>query len=330
MRARPADSLEAPSPRTSSDLALAFSDYAFEGVPSTSPLLFAESVRSRGGRLRDAPLWFLYREGSPREGLERLAKDLDVELVEYPGDPAFDVWPFAAKAAAAARAEERAAGQYALLAWFDRDSLATGDLGDLVLPEGMGLGYRPVNAANIGSPAAEAADGYWSRVYELAGLDPDATGTTLPYLGGGPLRFYIAAGLIVVRPERGVLRRWDQLCRNCAADETMARLAGAGGPRRIFMHQAALAAATVSFIPPEERLELARDFMYPLNFWEADDATRRPEPPDRARSLRYDAVFEDEGWRRLPFSRDFASWLEARLRAEAGPRGEGGPTQTRQ
>ena len=292
----------------------AYSDYSFEGVPSTPPLLLAESIRRFGGSGRDEGLWYFVRDDrDPPDELLDEAHRLGVTIGSYAPDHLLEPWPFAMKAVAAAVAEREAERRREELVWFDRDSLVTGDLVALALPPDKKIGYRPVNGRNIGSPAAEPVDEFWARAYAISGLGPDEAGTTRAYLGGEELRFYIAAGLLAMDPCLGVLRRWADLCRSFAVDGEMTRLARAEEARSIFAHQAALSLAVAASIPPGQRHEFGADLMYPLNFWGIDQGERRPATIDGLRSLRYDTVFEGPGWRDLPMSESFRNWLENRL-----------------
>lgn len=236
-----------------------------------------------------------------------------MELRAYSPEACLDAYPFAMKSLAAARAEEEAEGRDEVLLWFDRDSLILGDLASLALPKAKSLGFRPVNVRNIGLPKSEALDPFWSRAYALAGLDEARAGETRAYLGDEVLRFYMAAGLVAARPERGVLRKWAELCRLYAADGEIAGLCEKDWGHRLFMHQAALSLAAALLVPEAERLEYGDRVMYPLNLMSQDTEGRKPAGIDEVLTLRYDASLEGSEWRRLPMSEALRSWLEARL-----------------
>ncbi len=302
----PAASATGPAP-----ILLAYSDHRFEGVPSTDPLLLAESLRAFGGSLKDAPIWYLIRDDSTQgEALAMRASALKLGIEVYKAEAGLEPWPFATKALAAAKAEEEAEGRAELLAWFDRDSLVTGELSPLLLPPGKSLGYRPVNLRNIGSPANSPPDPFWTRAISLSGIDPEALGRTRAYIGGETLRFYIAAGLLVVRPEAGILRAWAEHCRRFVSDPVLSALARESPAGLIFLHQAALSLAAAALVPEESRFLLPDDLMYPLNLWSRDSPERRPARIDALRSLRYDTMLEDESWKKLPMSPSFAAWLQ--------------------
>lgn len=300
---------------------VAYSDYAFEGAPSTDLLLLARSVRSFAGGLAGAPIRLYLAEGRGMDGgLVEGARELEVEPRSYRPEPGLAALPFAQKAIAAAAAEAEAvaveaAGEgRAQLLWFDRDSLVTGDLSPLVLGPGEDFGYRPVNRRSIGDLAAEPPSAFWARCYELGGLRAEGLGATRAYLGGEELRFYAAAGIAGVRPERGVLRRWAELCRLYAGDARLAEFVRQSPAHRLFLHQAAFSVAAASLAPETRRREYPAEVMYPLNLWSTDDPGRRPARIEEVLSLRYDECLEGEAWRDFPMSEAFEAWLAPRIR----------------
>jgi hypothetical protein len=296
-------------------MVIAYCDYSYQGVPSTDPLLLAASVRAFGGSLKDLPIRLYLPKGRSLapEAAAKAAR-LGVELREYLPDSSLSRYPFAQKGLAAAAAEREAEGEADLLVWFDRDSLVLGDLGPLVLPGGKALGFRPVNGRNIGRGASLPLDPFWARAYELGGLKPEEAGTTVPYMDDDPLHFYMAAGIVAVRPERGILRKWAELTLRYAADEVLAAICRKNQSQLLFMHQAALSVAAAALVPAAERQEYPATVMYPLNFWTSDGEARRPRPVESVLTLRYDATFETEGWKDLPMGDGFRKWLSENLR----------------
>lgn len=97
-------------------------------------------------------------------------------------------------------------GAASVLVWFDRDSVVLGDLGPLMLDPGKAIAFRPVTGQNIGQAAGSEPDQFWAAPYRLGGVDPEGIGTTTSCMDELRLRFYIAAGLLVVMPEAHL--RW--------------------------------------------------------------------------------------------------------------------------
>lgn len=303
--------------KTIPEVTVAYSDYAFEGVPATDLLLLAASIRAFGGNQRDVPVLILYdgRRDLPRSLLARAKALSGVRFVPYAAPASFEPYPFAFKAAAAAEAERALTGSASALVWFDRDSVVLGDLGPLMLDPGKSIAFRPVNGQNIGQVAGSEPDQFWAAAYRLGGVDPKGIGTTTSYMEELRLRFYIAAGLLVVRPERGLLGNWARLMQSFVEDPRLTALCATSRAHRIFAHQAALSVAVAADVPPAERQVLSPRVMYPLNFWAADPRSRRPALLDDVITFRYDDAMDDDGWKAFDMSPGLASWLETHLRA---------------
>ncbi len=293
---------------------IAYSDYSYLGVPGTDILLLAASIREYGGNYAETPIWIMHaEEAAIQPDTVARAGSLGVEFKPYRSDRSLAPYPFAMKGLAAAEAERLAEGSAPILVWFDRDSVVVRDIAPLMLESGKAIAFRPVNGKNIGQEAGSDPDGFWAAAYGCGGIDPDAIGTTTSYLEGLRLRFYIAAGLLTVRPERGLLRRWARLQRRFADNLPLAALCAQSAAHRLFMHQAALSIAVASDTAEEERQVLPPLVMYPLNFWTADPVPRRPAMVDDVVTFRYDEVMNDGSWKEFAMSPGLKSWLEAHI-----------------
>jgi hypothetical protein len=307
------------STRTPSSLVIAYCDYAYKGSPDTDLILLAASIRRIGGTHDSTPVWIMCRAAGKKraQALEK-ATTLRVELLPYRDVPELRDFPFAQKVFAAAEAERLAEGRASELLWFDRDSLVLNDVSPLLLRPDKNVSFRPVNVQNIGEEAGTGPEGdrsgFWRRACELAGADYGALGTTTGYIDRKVLLFYIAAGLVGVRPELGIFREWERLLRAFAADRFLQGYCEEHSIYKIFMHQAALSIAVAGKIGVGERQELPTLAMYPLNFWEDDPNACRPTTLDDLISLRYDTVLDDEDWLRFPMSAELRNWLRDNIR----------------
>lgn len=311
---------------------LAYCDYRLEGSPATPLLLLAQSLRAFGGKASSWPVWAMVEESRAMPSRERdLARDLGVELLPYacPGAfPAGGSLPFGPKAIAAAEAERRAAalgrdqGEEVFLLWLDRDCLVLGELSSLVLPPGKDLGYRPVNKANIGLRAGSVPEPFWSRVLELGGYPSgpgqaamalEALGTSRAWLGGGDLLFYACAGILGVRPGRGILGAWARLQENLAGDPILEEIRSGSSAQNLFLHQLALSLAAGSLVPPSSRLEYPPEVLYPLNLHGEAPRELRAPSLESLPCLRYDAVFDGDAWQGLGWGPGLRAWLGSHL-----------------
>ena len=121
-------------------------------------------------------------------------------------------FPFAVKVFAAAAAESLARGQADYLAWMDSDSIVVSEPKALLLSDGKDLGYRPVDHTLIGSPYDAPIDRFWESIYRHCGV-PESRGFPFPMVTSVDerrIRPYFNAGLLVVRPERGLLQSWRE------------------------------------------------------------------------------------------------------------------------
>lgn len=300
-------------------LIIAYCDYSYRGSPNTDPLLLAASIRRYGGACKSVPIWLMCQDIPDMSAqISKKAIALNVDLLPYKNDVNIADFPFAWKGIAAAEAERRAEGEAVELLWFDRDSLVLNDVSPLLLRPDKNVSFRPVNVQNIGEEAGIGLEGdrsgFWRRACELAGADYGALGTTTGYIDRKVLLFYIAAGLVGVRPELGIFREWERLLRAFAADRFLQGYCEEHSIYKIFMHQAALSIAVAGKIGVGERQELPTLAMYPLNFWEDDPNACRPTALDDLISLRYDTALDDEDWLRFPMSAELRNWLRDNIR----------------
>jgi hypothetical protein len=257
-----------------------------------------------------------YRAPSfPLELLRDLADlDADVRVSEAP--PAALRYPLAGKVFAAARAESSAVGRAGVLAWLDEDTVVLEEPRDFRLPRGVSLGYRPVMHKRIASLHAEPPDGFWSRVYEKLGVSPSAAFPMVTPADSQVVRAYFNAGLLVVRPERGILRHWVEAFPVLYGDTAIVRMCRQDRVKALFLHQAALAGAILHDVKRAEMRELPASYNFPLFFKEMYGARREFHSIAGVVTMRYDTYFRDPApdWReRLQGPPEVVAWLGARL-----------------
>ena len=193
---------------------------------------------------------------------------LGVETARYKVPVELAGLPLADFPAAAAAAEALVAGgeDGTALVWTAPDTLFLREPLELLLPCGTALAFRPVHHALIGWKADAEPDAYWKAIYEACGAPPEAAFTVLSTMDREPLRFYPNAGFLVARPEAGILGRWQE---NFAAHATRCAPQAGQDPlarkRRIFAHQAFLAASILAALPRGALRELSFGYNYPLH-----------------------------------------------------------------
>jgi hypothetical protein len=223
---------------------------------------------------------------------------------------------YAAKVFAAARAEEQAEGRGGILAWLDEDTIVLQEPEAFALQPGRALAYRPVMHKNIGTLYAQPVDDFWARIYRKLSVPDSALFPMITPADGDTIRPYFNAGLLVVRPERGILRRWAEDFTVLAGDTVLVSMSREDRFKRIFLHQTALVGAILNRAAREEMLELPAQYNYPLFFKEMYGASHAFDDIADVVTLRYDVYFRDPApdWKqRLKGPPDRISWLIERL-----------------
>jgi putative intracellular protease/amidase len=211
-----------------------------------------------------------HRAAAPLEAVLAELAALGVEIAHYEiPDQVVDL-PLAGFPAAAATAEafvaDKPGGEGSVLVWAAPDTLFLREPLELLLPAGTALAFRPVHHALIGWKADAGPDDYWKAIYEACGVSLDAAFPVLSTMDREVLHFYPNAGFLAARPEAGILRRWGE---NFAAHAPRCAPQAGTDPlvrrRRIFAHQAFLAASILSALPRSAIRELSFGYNYPLH-----------------------------------------------------------------
>jgi hypothetical protein len=290
-----------------------------EGAEQISHMLvFVESVRKFAGSFRDAPVWIYVPKGSKDKFKKILAKitALKTQIYESTAPQKSLEYFFARKVFAAAEAEAHAEGQTEILAWLDEDTILLKEPEDFLLLKEKGLGYRPVMHQNIGSLYSDPPDEFWSRVYKKLSIPESALFPMVTPADQRTLRPYFNAGLMVVRPERGVLRAWPENFKLLYEDPVFTEMCRKDVYKRIFLHQAALVGAILNTLKREEMFEFSPKYNYPLFFHEKFEATRKFGDISEAITTRYDVYFRDptSGWsERLKGPEEIIIWLREKF-----------------
>jgi len=286
--------------------------------------LLAGSIRAFGGRMADSPIWVLV-PGPASELSERLRKDLvalRAQVVSFGLGTEGRQFPFAPKVYGAAAAESIVRGQVDLLAWMDNDSIVIREPAVLLLESGHDVGYRPVDHTLIGSRGDEPIDGFWELVYHLCGVRPDRLFNITTAVDRVRIRPYFNAGLLVVRPERGLLRSWRDTMRQLMADSAFDRFYEEAILYRFFLHQAALAGTILTLFDRSQLRQLPPEYAYPLHMHAVVPADSRPASLNDVTTCRYDTFFDDAGWRdSIQIREPLLGWLEERISTATGTEG---------
>ena len=282
----------------------------------TDAVLLAESIRAFAGCLSESPIWF-YVPGNgdevSSEAEDRLLA-LDVELVHFRVDKECARFFFVPQAVAAARAEERAEGEAALMAWMLPNTLVLREPRDLLLPGGKSVGYRPVHHTNVGSRIKAPLDAFWGLVYARCGVTEDRVFPMKTHVDGETLRPYINAGLLAARPERRLMRGWRDLFLRLHREPDFEEQYRRDERYKIFIHQALLSGLVLSSFGREELLELPPTYNYPMHLYDEDATGRRLGSLEELVTLRHEGFYEDPNWEeKMPAREPLRRWIADRL-----------------
>jgi len=280
--------------------------------------LLGESLRTFGGRFRDAPLRvYLPSDLIPLDAVvaERFrALSMEHRISAAPEDALG--FPFARKVFAAAQAEEEAAGHAKTLVWLDEDTIVLDEPAQFDLPPGAILAYRPVMHRNIGSLHDSPIDEFWGRVYDKLAVPAGAVFPMPAVADGAVLRPYFNAGLLVVRPEAEILRQWARDFPLLYGDSVFVDWCTADQLKAIFLHQAALTGTILRMVPRAHMTLLPDGYNYPVFFDQMFGANRPFDSLEGVITLRHEGYFTNPALdcdTRLRGPADRIQWLKAHL-----------------
>ena len=304
-----------------SKIQIVFAAYAEDKTELENTLLLAESVRTFGGKYKDAPIW-IYAPDS----LMSAHKELIAKLGGYGAQVKSSFAPeesmkyyFSGKTFAAAKAESEAQGKAVILVWMDEDTIVLREPDALNLPAGICLGYRPVMHQLIGSTYSEPPDAFWSRVFEKLSVSDSSFFPVMTVADEITIRPYFNAGLIAVRPERGILRKWVEDFRILYRDTVFLEMTKKEPRIRVFLHQVALSGAILTTVNRNEMLELSGSYNYWMFFKRMFGGLHEFDSIDSAVTLRFHDYFmnPDPEWsQKLKGPAELILWLRDRLDKE--------------
>lgn len=279
-------------------------------------LMLAESIRSFAGDYSDAPIWVLVPqavEEMPAENKDQFAA-LDVRLQAFEINGNALQFPFASKVYASAAAESLADGQSEILVWMDRGSLVIQEPRQMLLKRGKKLACRPVDHILIGSPYDQPLDPYWEFVYQSCGVKGDDIFPMITSADQIKIRPYINAGMLVVRPETGLLRKWRDTFQRLYQDSRLMDFYQQNRLYEIFTHQTILAGSILSTLNQAEIEELNHLVNYPLHMHAQYPPDLRPQSINELISLRYEDFFSNPAWQdQIQVDGSLKDWLAEKV-----------------
>jgi hypothetical protein len=283
--------------------------------------LLTESLRTFGGRFSSAPVWVYVPEGLTDEVL---ADTVTVNKLRATGvefrpsvTPNDCKWFFyGGKPAAVAQAEADALGKKTLLVWLDDDTVFLTEPSELLLDPARSLGYRPVMHNRSGTLFDEPPVPFWTRLYEKLTIPEERLFPMITVADKQKIRAYFNCGLIAVRPEKRIMKRWAEDFLQCCRDSVLSRMCHENNTWRIFLHQAALVGAVVNTLPRSELIELSSRYNYPIFFEKQYAATEPYNKIEDVVTMRTEVLVANGGaewYRELVGPAEKIDWLRSRL-----------------
>jgi hypothetical protein len=275
-------------------------------------LLLVESIREFGGSLSHAPILCLSLDGKnelPERTRNQLSA-LNVEFINVKRANENSRFPFLRKTILSAQAEAITEGRAARLTWLDSDTIVVKEPKELLLPENIYLGYRPVHHTVIGSRFDEPLDLFWKLIYRYCKVPEDRVFPMMTHVDGMQIRPYFNAGLLVVRPERQLLQTWCNSFLKTYKKAEFQELYEKDTRYTVFMHQAVLAGTILSTLTTNEMVELPTTYNYPLHLFREDVTDDRPSSLEEVVTFRYENFFDDSDWsKKIPAKEKLRQWI---------------------
>ena len=265
-----------------------FAAYADSADGREQIVRLARSLRHFGGRFSQSPLWAF----SPDD------LDDDISIVSAESDslnidwrrshtpPAAKWFYYAGKVYAAAQAEKSAEKTGAILIWMDNDTIILSEPQEFDLEPGVGLAYKPVMHNRSGSKYGHPPDPFWSRIYHRLSLDDQQLFPMTTPADNERIRAYFQAGILAVRPESGILRKWSEDFKLLYEDPVLVEMCKNDNTKRVFLHQTALVGSILHSLDRAAMRELSDRYNYPLLFEKHYGAVKPFNSIDEVATLR--------------------------------------------
>jgi putative intracellular protease/amidase len=292
---------------------LVFACMVIPGQNEAEALIWARSIRRFTGRFSGYPIWiFLPNDvealsSSRREQL----RELGAKLFLFRIDEGMLRFPLAGKPFAAAEAEKSASGKFDIVAWTDPDNIYLNEPDEILLPDNVNLGYRPVHHINIGSIYNQPLDEFWSLIYKDCHVPAHRVFPMKPNVEDVEIRPYINAGHLIFRPDRGLMNKWRENFSRLYSQPAYREIYKKNPRYAVFVHQAILSATIMTETKRDEIAELSDRYNYPLNLYSQIPAAKRIKKLNDLVTARYDVFANDQHWNALiGIDEPLKSWID--------------------
>jgi len=293
---------------------IVFATFAQDESELEQALVLAKSLRRFGCSLNDSPFWLYLPAETPELAVPvgEMAKGLNIEIKRSPTTENARWFYYSGKTFAAGNAEAAAAGNFKILAWLDADNIIVQEPKEFILNKGISFGWRPVMLKHFGSDFNNPPDEFWSRLYQKLSVKPEKIFPITTPVDNQQIRAYFNAGILIVRPERGILRKWVMFYEELYSDPFFQGECRKDIKKRIFLHQTALAGAVLNMLKSEEMSMFDDRYNYPFFFFEKYPTEKQFRSLDEAVTIRHDGVmYQDKKWKeKMQDNSKIAEWIK--------------------
>lgn len=301
---------------------IVFVTYAAFEAQVEDCFIFCESIRKFAGDLKDVPIRIYFPEylKNLKEKYRDKFTGLSVELRDIKIPREAIKYALGAKPFVAALAEKEAQNEAGILAFFDPKIIFVSEPKEFYLTDDKDMAYRPVFHQNIGSLYSEKPDAFWSLLYKKLNISEDSIFPMEATADKSILRPYFNCGLLILRPEKGILRKWAEDFKALYEDEKIAEMSKEG-KHNIFLHQAALVGAVLNNIKKEKMQLLPATYNYPLFFEKFYGSELQFDSIENAVTLKLEFQYSQlpKDWdKKLKGSKEVISWLKGKWFKKSG------------
>jgi hypothetical protein len=287
------------------------------GAAEADALRLAHSIRTFAGKYCFNPIWMLSQRSEQElsESTRHELFSIGARFITFDLPQEQETFAFSSYVTAAGIAEGLAQGETSCLVMMASDTLVLQEPLPFLLPAGKSFGGCPVHLKLLGSGYDEPVNDFWSLVYHCCQVDVKRIFSIRTIVDEQLVRAYFNAGLLIVRPERGLFRSWqanfDKLYRLPEFEPFYQQ----SELYELFMHQAVLAGCLLASLKPEEFQPLPFEVNYPLHLHSKVVEDRQPSSLSQLITCRYEdyaETFGDPTVKNLLLMDEFLSeWLQA-------------------
>ena len=255
--------------------------------------LLVESIRAFAGPLADAPIWCYapqYGKELSNETVNRLT-GLNATIIPFEIDIEVARFFFAADIRAAWLAESTATDKADLLVWLGSNTIVLQEPEAFLLRDDKNLGYRPVHHINVGSLFDSPLGPFWILVYNYCSVPEDRIFSMETHVDGKKIRPYFNAGIIITRPEKGLMKEWHDTFFEVYQKPELQMFYEKDERYMIFIHQALLSGTILRMLTRDEIQELPYNYNYPLHLYNEDVTDNRPASIEEIVTLRHEGFY---------------------------------------